>query len=194
MAAFGQTAFGQNRIWPELVFLVFWTRLCCVVSVCVVCCVGCLQLCVWCVVCCVFGGCLQDFWWVSLQDYWWVSSRFLEPLRWTPPSAGLPQISLSFFSLSRRKCHSFFSLWGGLLVEFWWRGAQMCTFGLSGCRVKPRRRFKPHQNSTRRPPEREERMKFPAGERKKARIFGPPTLRAPHLFWVRAPTPPAPTP
>ena len=34
-------------------------------------------------------------------------------------------------------CHS-----GGLLVEFWClkhRGAQMCTFGLSGCRVKPRR-------------------------------------------------------
>ena len=34
----------------------------------------------------------------------------------------------------------FFPLWG-LLVEFWWflkrHGAQMCTFGLLGCRVKP---------------------------------------------------------
>ena len=30
---------------------------------------------------------------------------------------------------------------GGLLVEFWWcfEDPQMCTFGLSGCRVKPRR-------------------------------------------------------
>ena len=48
----------------------------------------------------------------------------------------------AFLSLSRRNFHSFFSLWG-LLVEFWlWLkrpGAQMCTFGLSGCRVKPRR-------------------------------------------------------
>ena len=45
-----------------------------------------------------------------------------------------------FFSLSRRKICSFLP---SLLVEFWWclkhRGAQMCTFRLSGCRVKPRR-------------------------------------------------------
>ena len=51
--------------------------------------------------------------------------------------------------------------------------------------------FKHHQNSTRRPPEREERMKFPAGEKKKKREIlgphpsaphpsGPPTLRAPN--------------
>ena len=35
----------------------------------------------------------------------------------------------------------FFSLSGGLLVEFWWclkRRCQLCTFGLTGCRVKPR--------------------------------------------------------
>ena len=65
----------------------------------------------------------------------------------------------------------------------------MCTFGLSGCRVKPQpnvhisgsRRFKHHQNSTKRPPrEREERKKTVAGEGKKARNFGPPTLRAHH--------------
>ena len=35
------------------------------------------------------------------------------------------------------------SLSWGPFVEFWWslkrRGPEMCTFGLSGCRVKPRR-------------------------------------------------------
>ena len=59
-------------------------------------------------------------------------------------------------------------------------------------------------NSTRTPPtpEREERMKFPAGERKKSAKFwapppfgpppfGPPPF-VPHFFWVRAPTPPGP--
>ena len=78
-----------NRIWPELVFLVFWSCVCvsrfwvcsrlCVLCVfnCVclcfcVCCVCsvCSVCCVWCVVCLVgvfkmFGGCLQDVWWVS---------------------------------------------------------------------------------------------------------------------------------
>ena len=56
-------------------------------------------------------------------------------------SARPPKISL-FFLLSRSHFRSF-SLSGGLLVEFWWclkrRDPQMCTFGLSGCRVKPRR-------------------------------------------------------
>ena len=37
----------------------------------------------------------------------------------------------------------FLCLSGCLLVEFWWcferRNPEMCTFGLSGCRVKPRR-------------------------------------------------------
>ena len=87
----------------------------------------------------------------------------------------------------------------------------MCPFGLSGCRVKPRR---PHQtgppglahdsprtpnrhisgplrfkNSTRiprkDPQEREERKKIVAEKEKKARNFGPPTLRGPTL---RCPT------
>ena len=136
-----------NRIWPELVFLVCFghVRVCvqnfgcvedcvcfkilgvfkivCVCCVCVVCavCVVCV-VCAVCCVCCVFkifGGCLQDFWWVSsrflvgvfkivggcLQDFWWVSSRFLvgvfkifgaspldpqTPLRRSAPSAGAP--------------------------------------------------------------------------------------------------------
>ena len=56
-----------------------------------------------------------------------------------PSSAGPPKISPFFpspapFSL-------FFSLSGGFLVEFWWclkRRCQLCTFGLTCCRVKPR--------------------------------------------------------
>ena len=84
------------------------------------------------------------------------------------PSPGTPKISLFFPSPQ----NSFFSsLSEGLFVEFWWCFPQMCTFGLSGCRVKPRRpenskrahfrprRFKHHQNSTRKPPEREKERK-----------------------------------
>ena len=44
------------------------------------------------------------------------------------------------FSPSRSHCRSF-SHAGGLLVVFWWclkRQCQLCTFGLTGCRVKPR--------------------------------------------------------
>ena len=87
------------------------------------------------------------------------------------------------------------------------RGRQMFTFGVLGSRVKPRRprsrlgfTRQPgspnvHMSGSRpskttkiqreRPPEREERMKIPAGERKKKSEilglppFGAPTLRAP---------------
>ena len=80
----------------------------------------------------------------------------------------------------------------------------MCTFGLSGCRVKPRRphqtgppglahdsprtlnvhisgprRFKHHQTSTKGPQERERRKKIVAGRGKKKReILGPPLFGA----------------
>ena len=124
-------------------------------------------MCVWCVqdfwrvqivcVCCVF----KNFWWVfgplPQTAPFWSAPPSRPPLRRTAPpldspSTGPPKNSLFFF-LSRRKFHPFFSLWGSS----------------SGKR----------QNSTRRPP-RERRMKFPVGERKKkARNFGPPTLRAP---------------
>ena len=134
MPACGQTAFGQNRIWPksvfqsvdriwpnliwpELVFLVFWPCVC--VSRFWVC----SRLCV-CCVCCVC---------VVSSRFWWVSSRFLgvfkifgaSPRTPSPgppppldgPSAGPPKISLFFFSLPPEI--SFFLLFlGGLLVEF----------------------------------------------------------------------------
>ena len=62
-----------------------------------------------------------------------------------PPSAGPPKISLFFFPFPppfRSFCVSLgvFSLnFGGV---FEGQNPKMCTFGLSGCRVKPRR---PHQ-------------------------------------------------
>ena len=84
-----------------------------------------------------------------------------------------------------------------LLVEFWWclkrLGAQLCTFGVLWLSYEtptapkppgfhtttsePERGhlrvlvFKNHQNSTKRPPEREERVKFPTGEGKKSAKF-----------------------
>ena len=109
---------------------------------------------------------------------------------------------------------------------FWcgnvWFFPQMCTFGLSDCRVKPRRphqtrppglahdsrrtplsamALQHHQNSTKRPPEREKERKWRQEKEKKREILGPhrseptvrsptlrgPTLRGPHFFWVCPP-------
>ena len=81
----------------------------------------------------------------------------------------------------------------------------MCTFGLSGCRVKPRRphqtrppglahdsprtpnvhisgplRFKHHQNSTRRPPERHRNSETVAGKGRKSAKFWAPNPSGPH--------------
>ena len=97
-----------------------------------------------------------------------------------PPSAGPPKISLFLFRLPLPFSFILPSL-GGLLVEFWWcfrsAGTLRCALlGSWGCCVKPWRSrwashnsprtpnvhiseswcFKHHQNSTRRPQEREE--------------------------------------
>ena len=113
-----------------------------------------------------------------------------------PPFPGPPKISLFFFSLSRRKIRSFLPSPEVLSLNFvgvWKRqGRQMCKFGLSGCCVKPRRfggagvsheklqtctfegpgLRKHHQNSTRRPPEREKKNEFCGGRgEKKKRNF-----------------------
>ena len=94
--------------------------------------------------------------------------KIFGPLRWTPPpTAPSPRPPLrrtallrpkfrSFFSLSRRKFHSVFSLWGVFSLNFGF-------FLRAG-------RFKHHQNSTR------ERRKNEVSGGKKARNFGPPTL------------------
>ena len=73
--------------------------------------------------------------------------RGAKPEKWAPkggapkggaPQGGRPKIS-RFFSLSRHNFLSFFSLSGGLLVEFWWClkrwGPEMFTFGLLGLSI-----------------------------------------------------------
>ena len=69
-----------------------------------------------------------------------------------------------------------------------------CAAFWVGHGLEPRPQF--HEKTS---PEREERMKFPAGERKKsAKFLAPhpsgPQPFVPHFFWVRAPTPPGPHP
>ena len=125
VTAFGQTACGQFQCFSVLAefsvvvvvvpgwCLLFLVGACwCLLVVCV------------CVVCVVCGGCVQDFG-ASPPD---------------PPSTGPPKSSLFFFSLPPKISFFLLSL-GGVLVEFWWcsedQDPQMCTFGLSGCRVKP---------------------------------------------------------
>ena len=157
-----KTDFGQNRLWPKP------TLTCCVgCVVCGVWCVVCgvficvcvfVCLCVVCVfvwVCVLCGGC----WFhgfrcgvsrvgVSFKVLVWSCSvppgppfprTALPPDR---PSPGPPKISL-FFSLSRLKIRSFLCSLGVFSWNFGGvfegREAQMCTFGPSGCRVKPRR-------------------------------------------------------
>ena len=136
--------------------------------------------------CC--GGCVQDFW-PSPPD----------PPPPDRPSPGPPKISLFFFPSPAAKIRSFlpslgvFSLnFGGVLED---QDPQMCTRGRRGFTRQTRelqtRTFERPgaSNTTKFPlenPQREERMKFPVGEGKKARNFGPPpfgpTLRAPHPF------------
>ena len=66
------------------------------------------------------------------------------PLHWTPLRRTAQNFAL--FLPFPATVSLFLCLSGCLLVEFWWcfegRNPEMCTFGLSGCRVKPRR---PHQ-------------------------------------------------
>ena len=160
------------------------------------------------VLCCLFVVVVL----LLLLCAWWVCSG---PLRRTPlrrtPSAGPPTL---FFSLSRNSFILFSLSWWSFSLNFGGvfedRDPQMCTFGLSGCRVKPRRPhqtgppglahepqtpnvhisgFRPskhHQNSTRRHPERHNENETVAGKGRKSAKFGPPTLRGPTL---RGPTP-----
>ena len=74
------------------------------------------------------------------------------------------------------------------------RDPQMCTFGLSGCRVKPRRGRRLHTSAPapqtppkfhERTPEREEKNEFCGGRVKKKReIFGLPPFWSPP-FWAK---------
>ena len=180
-----------------------------------------------CVVCCVVLCCVLSEWrgyCFTVSEWGFMCGCWFQGLVWTAlpgtvlpgtalpldrPSPGPPKISLFFYPLPPQ--NSFFSSLSGVFSwnfggVFEGRDPQMCTFGLSGCRVKPRR---PHQtgppglhtttrelqtrtferpgasNTTKIPREDPQRGKkrtnFVAGDGKKARNFGPPTLRAP---WV----------
>ena len=136
--------------------------------------------------------CLQDFWWMSstfcgggLQDVWWVSGRCLGPLRWTPPSLlpspfRLPKTALSLDGPTRDPPSAGPPKIFAAGVSHDSPRANVHISGPQG--------FKHHHNSTRIPPEREERMKFPAGESKKSAKFwavhpsGPPHPSGPHPF------------
>ena len=177
---FGQTDYGQNE---------FDLLLCCVV------------LCVVCVAWALLHGIRVVF------HVWVLVSRF----GLDRPCPGPPKISL-FFSLSRRKIRSFLPSLGVFSLNFGGvsegRDPQMCTFGLSGCRVKPRRL---HQTG---PPEncggrrkKKKSAKFwaphpsglhpsglhPSGLHFSAPHPSGPHPSGPHFFWVRAPTLRAPT-
>ena len=69
----------------------------------------------------VRGGCLGESGWEAVQV--------------VAPKGGEPGIS-HFFPLSSHKFLSFFPLFRGLLVEFWWRlkrwGLEMCMSGVLG--------------------------------------------------------------
>ena len=142
MPAFGQTAFGQI-----LVFCCFGQIFCCCSChcFCCFCCCCCSWLvpvggaCCWCLLVvpvggcclCVCGGCVQDF-----------GASPPDPPPPDRPSPAPPKISLFFFSLPPEISFFLLSLGvfslnsGGVFED---RDAQMCTFGLSGCRVEPRR-------------------------------------------------------
>ena len=115
----------------------------------------------------------------------WVRPRFgRTPRSRTLPPPDPPKFRV--FSISRHNFLSF-SLFGVLSLNFGgvFEGPdpEMCTFGLSGCRVNSKRaHFRAPALQT--PPkfhektkEREERKKIVAG-----RNFGPPTLRGPTLL------------
>ena len=132
------------------------------------------------------------------------------PFPWTAQNFAL------FFSLSRRKVRSFLPSLGVFSWNFGGfcedRDPQMYTFGLSGCRVKPRR-LRDRLGFTRQPENSKrahfrtlalqtppkfhgrtskrgkKRMKIVAGE-KNSEILGPPTLRAPASPLSPPPDPP----
>ena len=137
-----KTDFGQTDF--DLCLCVFVCVFCVILCVCV-CCV-CLCVLVW--RGCWFHGIRVGFhvWvlvWTALPGTILPLDR---PSQDRPsqdrPSQDRPKFRSSF-SLSPPQNWFFSSLSGCLLVEFWWclkrRGGQMCTLGLSGCRVKPRR-------------------------------------------------------
>ena len=101
----------------------------------------------------------------------------------------------AFFISPAAKFVLFFPLWGSS-VEFWWclkrRDAQMCAVGVlwlfceaPAAHLSVPALQTPPKFNEKTPPEREERKKFPAGERKKERNFGRSRRRAVRRRGVR---------
>ena len=193
--------------WPNFLLLLFLVVVvvpgCCLLVPVVV--PGC------CLLVPVGGAC----WWLLFVCVWWVCSRFLglspgRPFPWTAQNFAL------FFSLSRRKFLSFFSLWEVFSLNFGGVFEDRGTFGLSGCRVEPGGPTRPGRRGFTRQPENSKRahLSVPAlqtppkfhekrpterrkneisggREQKKREILGPHPFGPPPL---RAPTPPGPHP
>ena len=148
------------------------------VLLCVVCC--CVLFCV--VVCCVVC-CLLSLVVVVRGSCWWCGC-------WFGPPPDRPKFR-SFFSLSRHNFYSFLPL---LLVFRSRRGFTQQPENSKRAHWRPRR-FKHHQNSTRRPTREGKKLKTVAGEGKKSAKFWASTVRAPTLRGptLRGPTLLAPT-
>ena len=225
--------FGQNRLWPKPT-LAKPTLAKPTLTYCVVCCV-------WCVVCfCVAWVLVSRFHGVGFHVWCWfvrVQCPRDCPSRRPPfrgPEDRLPEdrpsrrppfpwtaLNFALFSLSPAFLPSlevFSWNFGGVFER---RDPQMCTFGLSGCRVKPRR-LRGRRGFTRQPVNskrahlsapalqtplkfhektpregRKERILRRESEKKKRKFLGPPHPGPPpfgpplHLGW--APTLLAPT-
>ena len=212
MADFGENRLWPNRLWPkptlaktefgQIEFGQIEFDL-----LCVVCCVFvCLCVCV----CAVWRGFSVG---VGFKVLVWSCSVPLGPSPGPPfPEPPFPWTAQNFalFSPSRPIFALFVSLgvfslnFGGFCED---RGPQMCTFGLSGCRVEPRRllglpglhtttrelqtcTLEPPgaSNTTKIPredPRREEkRTNYEAGEGKKSANFLALHPSGPHFFWV----------
>ena len=196
-ADFGQSNFGQSIL----------VMCCCVMCCCCCCCCVVVVVCCCCVL--VLGvGCWCGCWFWTL--------RF--PPCAGPPYARPPKISLIFplpppFSLFLSLSLGVFSLNFGSVFEG--RDNQMCTFGLSDCRVKPRRLWGPpaldttarelqtrtfeRSGASETPPKfhektprerQKERKREREREKKKREILGPPPFGAPPFVVPRFEVPP----
>ena len=168
MADFGQSNFGQSNFGQSI-----FGQLCCCVTFLLWCCV---------VVLCGCGSC------------WWCGCWF------GPPYVGATSISFFFSLLLPPPFRSFslslgvFSLNFGCFFEG--RDPKMCTFGLSGCRVKPLSPPPSLPRERRKRREREKSAKFwaahPSGHPNSGPLpfwpppFGPIPQGPTHFFCVGA--------
>ena len=188
--------------WCGKVFSIVLFLCCCVLC----CCCVVLLLCCCCCVVCVWWVCSGPLRRTALRRTALRRTALRRTaLRRTAQNFALffpsPAPVFIFFSLS---CWSFSLNFGGVFED---RDPQMCTFGLSGCRVKPRRphqtgppglahdsprtpnvhiwtpwRFKHHQNCTKGAQERKKKENCCGRREKKSAKFWAPHPSGPHFF------------